>query len=1148
MNGSPSNLLLRREWMLPLVAFGLVVFPSIARSAPGVVLDGSMGPQGALPGPNFLITASMGQQIGPNLFHSFSDFNLTSSQSATFTGPAQIQNIIARVTGGNPSSIDGSINSQIAGANLFLLNPSGVMFGPHAQVNVTGAFTASTANYVKLAGGGKFNTSLGGSDVLTSAPVSAFGFLGAHPAPVQMNGTYLAVNPHQSLNVIAGDVTFNNTELDAPSGNLTVFSAGGAGEVPFSLTSPGSGYASASNASFGTVSLTNASYLDIDGDGGGNVIMRAGQLTVDYSTISSYNTGANLGGKISLQADQVTVVDGSEIVSAAAGTGNAGDIAIQAGSLTVDGTNDPAGTESAILSFSLSTGTGGAGSVHVAATGAVDLLNGGQIATSTNGPGGNVSIQADSMTVDGSAAPSEVTGISTQSFGTGSGIGGLVEIDIVQAMSVVNGGSIQSSTFGGGNAGSITANVGGALTLNNEAGISSSTFGDAAAGDIMIQADSMSVANLSNVLSYSQPSGNIPNSGNAGSVNVAVNQALLIQSGGLIGSETGSDGSAGSVGVQAGSLTIQGAGNAALFTGITNQAGSGSTGNAGSVVVHVVNALTIQNGGAISSNTFAAGNGSDVGVHAGSLDIDGEGASNLTGIAATSNTGATGDGGTLAVAVDGGATLTGGGEISSTTFSSGNSGSLTVNVGGGLSLTDGGEISGGTFSSGASGQVSVHSASLTINSEGSTSALTGISDQSGAGATGNGGPITVSVDGALVLANGGEISSGTHSLANGGNVTVQAGSLTIEDAMGSSHLTGITSETDGTSDSQGHLTGLGGNAGAVNVLVSGELTITSGKIDTDTFASGNAGNVSVQAGSVDIDGSSYPTSLTGIYSDSNGYVGDTTGEGGNAGTVSVIVGGELNLSGTGKIGAATLTSGLGGDVDIQAGSVAIDGASSGITAQALGLGNSGSVLVSAGNVSVTNGGIITTSSRYSNAGSIVINANDSLILQSGSSITTAAALDGGDITLNVGTLVYLLHSQITAAAGYNGGNILIDPEFVVLNDSLISANAALGQGGNITIISDYFFNSNSQITATGSTTNGTITISAPELDLAGNLLLLPGDLVQAEKELRERCARSLNHEFSSLTVVGRGGVETPPDELQPDFGVDSLGDSRNAVP
>ena len=144
----------------------------------GVALDGSLsGKSGSLPGPNYLISADAGKQAGGNLFHSFSSFDLNKTESATFTGPASVQNILARVTGGSASSIDGTIRSQISGANLFLINPAGVMFGPNAKLDVSGAFTVSTADYVKLSDGEKFNAKLGGNDVLTSAPVSAFGFL-----------------------------------------------------------------------------------------------------------------------------------------------------------------------------------------------------------------------------------------------------------------------------------------------------------------------------------------------------------------------------------------------------------------------------------------------------------------------------------------------------------------------------------------------------------------------------------------------------------------------------------------------------------------------------------------------------------------------------------------------------------------------------------------------------------------------------------------------------------------------------------------------------------------------------------------------------------------------------------------------------------
>jgi len=120
-------------------------------------------------------------------------------------------------------------------------------------------------------------------------------------------------------------------------------------------------------------------------------------------------------------------------------------------------------------------------------------------------------------------------------------------------------------------------------------------------------------------------------------------------------------------------------------------------------------------------------------------------------------------------------------------------------------------------------------------------------------------------------------------------------------------------------------------------------------------------------------------------------------------------------------------------------------------------------------------------------------------------------------------------------AGGQGGNIYIDPEFVVLNNSLISANdlSPTGQDGNIVNEADFFFTSDSILHATG-----TIQSPSPDLNLAESLAFLPVNLVDAQTQLRERCDRAVNHEFSTFIVVGRGGTESAPDELQPDFGVD----------
>ena len=115
-----------------------------------VTLDGILGRSGAVSGPNYRITADLGRQVGVNLFHSFGKFNINTGESATFSGPDSISNIISRVTGGISSWIDGRLRSEITGANLYLLNPAGVMFGSNASLDISGSFHVSTADYLKL--------------------------------------------------------------------------------------------------------------------------------------------------------------------------------------------------------------------------------------------------------------------------------------------------------------------------------------------------------------------------------------------------------------------------------------------------------------------------------------------------------------------------------------------------------------------------------------------------------------------------------------------------------------------------------------------------------------------------------------------------------------------------------------------------------------------------------------------------------------------------------------------------------------------------------------------------------------------------------------------------------------------------------------
>ena len=123
------------------VAAALLHGPARAQS---ITVDGRLSAARTLAGPNYAIGPELGRQVGPNLFHSFGRFGLNTGESATFSGPASVGNVIGRVTGGAPSSIDGTVRSAIPGANLYLINPAGVVFGPNARVDVPGSFHATT--------------------------------------------------------------------------------------------------------------------------------------------------------------------------------------------------------------------------------------------------------------------------------------------------------------------------------------------------------------------------------------------------------------------------------------------------------------------------------------------------------------------------------------------------------------------------------------------------------------------------------------------------------------------------------------------------------------------------------------------------------------------------------------------------------------------------------------------------------------------------------------------------------------------------------------------------------------------------------------------------------------------------------------------
>ncbi|NJL65205.1 MAG: filamentous hemagglutinin N-terminal domain-containing protein [Methylacidiphilales bacterium] len=134
---------------------------------------------------------------GTNLFHSFSDFNIAEGQSLYFQNPIDITNIISRVTGGSSSNIEGRLGVSGGTANLFLLNPSGIIFGANARLDVEGSFVATTATAIQFGNQGFFSASVTDSPALLTVNPSAFLFNQIAAAPIVNRSTTPLAEPRR---------------------------------------------------------------------------------------------------------------------------------------------------------------------------------------------------------------------------------------------------------------------------------------------------------------------------------------------------------------------------------------------------------------------------------------------------------------------------------------------------------------------------------------------------------------------------------------------------------------------------------------------------------------------------------------------------------------------------------------------------------------------------------------------------------------------------------------------------------------------------------------------------------------------------------------------------------------------------------------
>jgi filamentous hemagglutinin family protein len=460
-------------------------------SAAQITLDGSLGPGGPLTGPDYRIGAELGQLRANNLFHSFGQFHVPTGGSATFSGPQTIANILSRVTGGQRSEIDGRLRSEIAGANLYLLNPSGVLFGPNASLEVRGSLHVSTADVLRFADGTKFFANLGQDSVLTVAEPVAFGFLDPNPAAIAIQGSTLQVPAGKALSVVGGDInivgdggpltTESVRTLKAPGGRLALASVASPGDVVFTPLELAPELQVDSFARLGRLTLSRGAVLDASGHGGGVVLLRGGRLFVDQAWMSADNTGpvdgSGLGMDLRIAADAI-IVTGSFITTDSAG-GRARDLR-----LTADGVH----LDASLIGSRTTAGSLGHGGNIEVRVGRLALTGGARISSSTAGAGGGGAltvVATDTITITGQS----LAGASELSSETqGQGPGGHLRL-AAPRLELRDGGTISAHSTGGGAAGTLMLDIG--ETFRSQGGRVTTAAEGAGGGRIELRAGSL---------------------------------------------------------------------------------------------------------------------------------------------------------------------------------------------------------------------------------------------------------------------------------------------------------------------------------------------------------------------------------------------------------------------------------------------------------------------------------------------------------------------------------------------------------------------------------------------------------------------------------------------------------------------------------
>lgn len=614
--------------------------PEIASAQ--IIPDGSLNTTVIPNGDRFIILK--GTPAGNNLFHSFQQFSVSTGGAATFDliDTPNISTIFSRVTGGSLSRIDGLIetSNHTQPVSLFLLNPSGILFGSNAQLNLGGSFVGTTAERIQFAEGGIFraDTSPLSSLLTINVPIglqfgSNSGAIAVRdnvvPPPIPgrldvLDG--LQVSPGNTLALLGNGITLVSGNLNSVNGSIELASIG-SGEVYLTSTLQGFSFDYSQVAAFSDIQLTQQSQIIGAGIGQTTLNLQGRNIQLsEGSTLIVANRGPLEGDRITVNATELLSLsrtnfsrtNGSRIVTNTSGEGKGGDVTISARQAIVEDGGQ-------IATQADGSGIGGDMNIRVSESIFVDGIPSLQLSTvtgivtvsSATGQSGSLTLSAQQLQVNNSGTIGSTV--------YGSGDGGNVQINVSDSIEVsgVNSrsllpSSLSTSTIGWGNAGDLNITTA-KLAVREGALVSSSTGGVASAGNLTIQASHwievsgaapgsiLSSGLGSNALSldpvsravYQLP--DIP-TGNAGGVSLNTPQLRVLDRA-EVGVRNDGTGNAGNFEVNADTIILN---NRGAITAETQ------SGNGGNLLLNVRERLQMRDNSKISVEAGGTGDGGNI--------------------------------------------------------------------------------------------------------------------------------------------------------------------------------------------------------------------------------------------------------------------------------------------------------------------------------------------------------------------------------------------------------------------------------------------------------------------------------------------------------------------------------------------------------